>query len=76
MLWKIYFLSRAENGMPASKHYKVETDSPAHALSHCINYTERKFNVHLIEVWDASAKSVTQEQWDANDGYEKLEMMF
>jgi len=75
MFWKIYFLSRAENGMPASKHYKVETNSPAHALSFCINYTERKYNVRLIEVWDASAKIATQEQWDADDGYMKLGMV-
>ena len=74
MFWKIYFLSRAENGMSASKHYKVQTTSPAHALSHCINYTERKFSVHLIEIWSASARLVTQEEWDAEDGYEKLEV--
>jgi hypothetical protein len=74
MFWKIYFLSRAENGMPASKHYKVQTNSPAHALSHCINHTERKYSIHLIRIWDASVEMVTQEEWDADDGYEKLEM--
>jgi len=73
MLWKIFFHARAENGMPASKHYKVKTTSPAHALSHCINHTEQKYKVHLIEIEDASARIVTQEEWDADDGYEKLE---
>lgn len=73
MFWKVYFLSRAENGMPASKHYKIETNSSAHALSHCISYTERKFKVRLIEIWDALAKIATKDEWDDNDdGYERL----
>jgi len=72
MLWKVYFLSRAENGMPASKHYKIEASCSAAAFSHAILHTEGRFKVNLIEIWDASAKIVTREQWDTEDGYEKI----
>jgi len=73
MYWKIFFHARAENGMPASKHYKLETSSPAHAFSHAINYVERHYKVHLIEIEDASAKLITRDEWDDDsDGYEQL----
>jgi hypothetical protein len=72
MLFKVYFLSRASNGMPASKHYKIETSSAARALAEAVNYTERFYKVTLIEIWDASVRSCTREQWDAEDGYEVL----
>jgi hypothetical protein len=71
-LWKVYFASRAENGMPASKHYKVLASSAASAFSHAILYTEKRYNVNLVEIWEASAKVATKEQWDTEDGYEKI----
>jgi hypothetical protein len=72
MLFKVYFCSRASNGMPASKHYKIETSSATRALAEAVSYTERHYKVTLIEIWDASAKTVTQEVWDTEDGYEVL----
>lgn len=72
MLWKVYFIARAENGIVKSNHYKVETSSPVRALSEALSYTEKHFNVRFIEIENASVKGVTQEQWNAEDGYEVL----
>jgi hypothetical protein len=71
-LWKVYFLSRAENGMPASKHYKVLASSAASAFSHAILLTEKRYNVNLIEIEQGHATVITKEQWDTEDGYEKI----
>jgi hypothetical protein len=72
MLFKVYFISRASNGMPASKHYKIETSSAARALCEAVSYTERHYKVTLIEIENASAISCTREQWETDDGYEVL----
>jgi hypothetical protein len=72
MLWKIYFIARAENGIAKSNHYKVENGSPTRALYEALTYVESHYKVRLIEIEDCSVKKVTQEEWDAEDGYEVL----
>lgn len=72
MLWKVYFIGRAENGIPKSNHYKVDAYSPARALSEAVSFTEQSFKVRLIEIDSASVKIATKEEWDSEDGYEVL----
>jgi hypothetical protein len=78
MLWKVYFIGRVQLppdrvlGGVKSNHYKVKASSAARAFSRAINYTEKQFKVSLAKIENAEAWVVTQEQWDAEDGYEKI----
>jgi hypothetical protein len=73
MLWKIYIASRASNGMPASKHYKIENSSMTRAVTEALGYIERHYKVVLIEIIEITAHQITQEQWDdTSDNYEVL----
>lgn len=72
MLWKIYFIARAENGIAQSNHYKVENSSPTRALHEALSYVESHFKIRLIEIESCSVRKITQDQWDTEDGYEVL----
>jgi hypothetical protein len=69
MLWKVYFIGRAENGVAKSNHYKVDAATPLIALSRAFNFTEQTYHVRLMELSDAKVWLVTQEEWDGEDGY-------